>query len=162
MRKMWVVFLLLLSGCFLGYDRPSAFFIDFSSVFHEKVYLVNEFSYNREGGIGENLEIKYGDISTILVPSGKRMSEDRIYFYQDAAHECYLFSIASKDMRDLTNAFYDLDIKQNGFKLVLATLLVEKDHIRVVSRKEYNNLKPTLQPHPFDPSLCKPKPSEHE
>jgi hypothetical protein len=41
-----------------------------------------------------------------------------------------------------------------------AVYLTEKSGLRVISIEEFERIKPTLKPHPYDPSLCKPKPTD--
>ena len=41
-----------------------------------------------------------------------------------------------------------------------AVFIIRKNGITVISRAEYEKLKPTFKPHPYDASLCKPKPQK--
>jgi hypothetical protein len=76
-----------------------------------------------------------------------------IDFYQDSDHKCYLFSKSNKDLFALEKRFHQSSKEDQSI------FLIEKYDIRVVSRDVYKEIKETLKPHPYDPSLCKPKPA---
>jgi len=77
----------------------------------------------------------------------------KIWVFQDIKRKCLLYAYTREELIELK--------KEAGFSIEDRdpVFLLERTGIRVVSHKEYMKLKPTLEPHRYDPSLCKPKPA---
>jgi len=75
-------------------------------------------------------------------------------FYQDKNKQCYLFSYTLEELKQMKLAA--------GFSLKNSStiFLLTKEGLQVISKTKYKQLIPTLKPHPYDPTLCRPKP-EH-
>ena len=76
----------------------------------------------------------------------------KLWVFQDINRKCLLYSYTKEELLALKN--------KAGFSITDedTVFLLEKTGIRVVSEGEYKKLKPTLQPHPYDQTLCKPEP----
>lgn len=75
-------------------------------------------------------------------------------YYQDFHRTCFLFAYTTLELIKMK--------EQAGFnkESTDAIFMIGRDGISVVSRAEYEKLKPTFKPHPYDASLCKPAPKQ--
>lgn len=88
--------------------------------------------------------LKFNEIKVVPLCIGNCSNgfDERIDFYQDAQKTCYLFSLNSSILRGSYN-----DV-----------VILQGNTYQRLSRAEYEKLKPTFKPHPYDASLCKPAP----
>jgi hypothetical protein len=136
--------IVMLTGCFLGYDRPT-YIDDFTSLYFNNIYISRI----------DNYIIKFSEISVIASDS-RNLSERTIFdVYQDEKHECYLFSFSWNDLLKLSKEHFS-----NKINKMPPIYIIEKDKLNIITRTEYDLIKTTLKPHPYDPSLCRPKPAD--
>ena len=88
------------------------------------------------------------------IPKRSKTTDANMHFYQDAELKCYLFSVSDGELFDLEYEKYKFPkFRRND------VLLIERDGVRrATTKEEYERIEPTLNPHPYDSSLCKPKP----
>jgi len=73
-------------------------------------------------------------------------------YYQGENEKCFLFSYTVEDLKQMKLAAgFSLESQKSVFFLT-------KDGLQVLSRTKYEQMQPTLEPHPYDPALCRPKP----
>lgn len=149
MRKFVYLFVcLLICGCkyILPFDIPRYFDVMFINSLNEKLYLSYTSKTIKESD--RPSFISYLNPTTIVVDFGdSRFSlGEHIDFYQDKYKKCYLFSISAENLPKSIN------LVPQGI------VLINKNGMKIISKTEYNRIKPTFKPHQYDPSLCKPKP----
>lgn len=137
--------LLLLTGC-QGYGEP----LTISNTYFENLYSVKEWN----GKIIQN-KIPFNKEITLFGKVYVPVNVNPNYFtenYYQKDNMCYLFSYTTEDLVSMK--------EQAGFdkKSDDAIFMIKKNGITVISRAEYEKLKPTFKPHPYDASLCKPAP----
>lgn len=134
-----LVLVILLTGCFLAYDKPT-YVYQFSTNFFQNVYMVYDIEY----------KIRAYDIVDIGVPYNKK--DVKIDFFQDLHKTCYLFSTTIQELDSLSREFY----KHNTNSLPV--FIVGKTGISIKDIKTYNKSKNINHLYGYDKSLCKPKP----
>lgn len=155
MKNVFLLFLtILLTGCFLGYDSRG----------FRDVYIVNTFFNNLyvDPKIVKIVNLKMLDVEYINNIDYNKVIYISVFdfkkyvhkknFYQDQEQNCYLFSMTNKELFDMEEKF------SKSHKGQTPIFLIEKDGIRVIAMDEYEQIKSKLKPHPYDSSLCKPKP----
>lgn len=146
MKKI-MYFLLLLTGC-QGYGEP----LTISNTYFENLYSVKKWNGEIiQNKIPFNKEITlYGKVYVPVNVNPNYFIEN--YYQKD--NMCYLFSYTTEDLVSMK--------EQAGFDKESddAVFIIRKNGITVISRAEYEKLKPTFKPHPYDASLCRPAPKE--
>ncbi len=139
--------LLFLAGC-KSYGEA----LTISNAYFENLYSVKEWNGKIiQNKIPFNKEITlYGKVYVPVNVNPNYFIEN--YYQKD--NMCYLFSYTTEDLVSMK--------EQAGFDKESddAVFIIRKNGITVISRAEYEKLKPTFKPHPYDASLCKPKPQK--
>lgn len=149
MKNISIILTVFLSSCSLFLDGGVVVF-HMENTYYNTVYIeppvllntldqnnITQFNYNKRYGVD------------IFIP---RSVIYTINFYQDQEQNCYLFSMTNKELFDMEKKF------SKSHKGQTPIFLIEKDGIRVIAMDEYEQIKSKLKPHPYDSSLCKPKP----
>jgi hypothetical protein len=137
-----------LSGC-LSYERPATVV----NVFSENLYIKSSEGEFRNFDWSFNKEILY---YTLVKNSGAKETEDYyvMNLYQSPNENCYLYSYDSRKLvEEKIQAGYTPESQD-------AIFLLTGNGVKLVDRFEYEKMKPALKPHPYDASLCKPKPKD--
>lgn len=109
---------------------------------------------NQKGLTGPYVEIKNDFLKEKafnLTPSWGR-SFYLIRFYQDRDFKCFLFQYKINELKEI----------EKNSSSSNPVFLIEKHGIKVLSRKEYEKIKSTFQPHPYDEKRCKQLPDDDE
>jgi hypothetical protein len=146
MEKQIISVCMLLTGC-IGYSNP--------------VEIVNAYTDNfyseqlKDGLINNGPRFNHPSIHYEKI-SGYTPNESyykpKFYYYPD--NSCFLIDY---DVREL---FQQKIAAGYAPESMDAIFLLEPKEIRLVDRSEYERIKPTLKPYPYDPALCKPKPEK--
>lgn len=146
MRRFIVIILnSMLVGCTLMDERLSEQYYIQNSYFEQ---LSIEFT---DTGTKHNLPFNEGIGQMCSIRNRSKYVENTgvINFYQGSHEKCYLFSSTGKELSNIIQSARKLN---NTKHLVL---LVNNTGIIAMDEQQYEQLKPTLTSHKFDPSLCK-------
>ena len=124
------VSLLFLAGC--PYDNINFYALKLQNSYFKTLYVVEN---------GTSIEIPINEIKGVFF---KEISNYKLDFYQDKALTCYLFSLDKLGNKNLNSTIF----------------VIDKDGIHSVNSQEFAKTRPQKQPHPYDASLCKPKPQK--
>jgi hypothetical protein len=169
----------LLTGCFLlPFDKSEYAFSPIPVVggYFDILYI------NDNYGIHNN-KVYFGQKQNIFPCSGeceKYGYSKQINFYQDIEKQCFLFSVNSEFLiGEFIRKRHEIGREYAGEDYIRASeayrcpskkckerekiekgvvVLVDNGKVEIVSSAEYNQLKIITKSHPYDQSLCKPKP----
>ncbi|MDR1476719.1 MAG: hypothetical protein LBI17_01160 [Rickettsiales bacterium] len=151
-NSTWCLSLFLVCGC------DSHFPTRFANSYFANVYFTHEARYYSSSK-GDYNKIEYGvgcgigECDTGYVFGGAfGQYFDRIWVFQDTDRQCLLYSYTDEELVKLKK---DAGFSRNSSRDVI---LLGKTGISVIPVKEYNAIVPTLRPHSYDQSLCKPMP----
>lgn len=141
MKKIYILILLLfLTGCPMDRYEFGWNDVNIVNVSNDKLYYTSDSKF-----VTSTLNsLKFNEIKIIPLCVGNCNNgiDEIINFYQDAQKTCYLFSLNSS----ILNGSYN-DV-----------VIIQGNTYQRISRAEYEKLKPTFKPHPYDASLCRPAP----
>ena len=174
------LFSILLTGCpIMPFDRFEVSFqpINVVNLYTDNIYLNDNFGINPNDNT-----LRFNQVQTISPCRGKCIENgysEQVEFYQDANRNCFLFSI---DNASAVGAFRDKQQKlasefslKAGNKAYISpskeydeririengvVMVIDNGQIYPVSSEEFEQLRSTLKPRLYDPSLCKPKPAQ--
>lgn len=143
LRGMFVaVSLLFLAGCPMDFPEFAWNNINIVNTSTHTLYYVS----NSRFADRPLYFLKFNEMNVVPLCIGNCSNgfDEVIDFYQDAQMTCYLFSLNSSV---LSGSYNDV-------------VILQENTYQRLSRAEYEKLKPTFKPHPYDASLCKPKPQK--
>lgn len=146
--------MILLTGCFLGYDHVGFTDVYMVNTFFKDLYVdpqIEKIINLHMLDIDYIDRVDYNDKFSMYVLDFKNTKVTK-RFYQDKEKTCYLFPVTNTELLDMLRLF------RQSHKKETPIFLIEKDGIKAVTLDEYMQIKPTLRPHMFDKALCKPIP----
>jgi hypothetical protein len=153
---MWIMFPFFICGCDLHYPTR------FANSYFENVYFSHDTSYYDYNTNKYCAKYQDGTVCTIgkcdmvdyVFGGAFGQYFDNIYVFQDANRQCLLYSYSNDELLKLKK---DAGFSKNSSRDVV---LLGKTGISIISTSTYNKIASSFESHPYDPSLCKPKPSE--
>jgi len=167
MKKLIPIFLLLICGCATGAPHilsspappPRYITMDVNNAYFENIYITYYYGDLKKLPFLKDPSTGW-DGCGIGCEHRPLLNDDRnplikLWVFQDINRKCLLYSYTKEELIELRkDAVFSITDNYPG-----EVFLLEKTGIRVVLPEEYEKLKPTLKPHRYDPSLCKPEPN---
>lgn len=143
MKKIYTLILLsFLTGCPMDRYEFGWNNINIVNTFNNKLYYTSNSKFTPN--TLKSLNFNETKVVSMCIGNCSNNLDESLNFYQDIQKNCYLYS--------LNSSVFSGDYH--------GIIILQGNTYKKISRAEYEKLKPTFKPHPYDASLCKPAPKQ--